>query len=701
MAYLDETGLARFWYDIKQWIASALSNLVHRTGDETIDGLKTFVSSESVPAGESSVASQITEVLISNPTISKGTETQDRNAYTQLVFTDSSQDRDSGRVMSVFYKHPSETDSKPVAHFALDYINNSNVSRRAELLLGYDVDNDTPYATVPATSSSRTNATDIVTRGWIASDTRIVHTTGNEDIYGKKSFYNVVDVVTSNGIHKHVWNTAVTKGTLPATQQSFWMTYNGSSGSTANDSFVTNFIGLRTDGETVYRISVARNDLSSDWLELDLVHAADGTKYATLPSTPATGRAGDIVTRDFIASDSRIVHTTGDENIAGTKVFTDDAWITNIYPILNLKDTSVARGTAPSNNFYNVFCSYWDKDGNRFGGLYHKYFTTQQNALSLICYSGLDTSSTNFTELSVGYSANGNPYATCVTPEDNSNSTDIATTAWVRRYCETTKNFVPVVGPDSAGNYSIGGFGFLTLDTNYSTTVAPTAAKFSSVNVYFSEHQRRGMLEWAWRANSTDCDVKLAVMPYNSASALVVLLSRRSSVDCFSSQVDNTLYLGSSNLRWKQLFAVTTTISTSDERLKSSISGIPDNVLDAWADLDFLQFQFIDAVEEKGGGARLHTGMVAQRIDEAFRVRGLDASRYGLFCYDRWDAVPEDRDADGNATAPAQPAGDRYSLRYEEALCMEAAYMRRENARLKKRVADLEERLAALELKIA
>lgn len=44
-------------------------------------------------------------------------------------------------------------------------------------------------------------------------------------------------------------------------------------------------------------------------------------------------------------------------------------------------------------------------------------------------------------------------------------------------------------------------------------------------------------------------------------------------------------------------------------------------------------------------------------------------------------------------------AGNEYSIRYEEALCMEAAYQRRENARLKKRIADLEERLAALELK--
>ena len=156
---------------------------------------------------------------------------------------------------------------------------------------------------------------------------------------------------------------------------------------------------------------------------------------------------------------------------------------------------------------------------------------------------------------------------------------------------------------------------------------------------------------------------------------------------------DNASYLGLSNFRWKQIYAGSSTISTSDEREKSSISSIPDDVLDAWSTVDFAQFQFKDAIAEKGeDSARLHSGLIAQRIDAAFKAAGLDASRYGLFCYDEWEADP-----DGD---PAGPAGDRYSLRYEEALCMEAAYQRRRADRAEVRLAALEERLSALEAKL-
>lgn len=88
-------------------------------------------------------------------------------------------------------------------------------------------------------------------------------------------------------------------------------------------------------------------------------------------------------------------------------------------------------------------------------------------------------------------------------------------------------------------------------------------------------------------------------------------------------------------------------------------------------------------------------------MEDAFRSAGLDARAYGFFCYDAWGDIAPSYDEDGGVAFAGQKAGDMYSLRYVEALCIEAAYMRRENARLKKRIADLEERLAALELKIS
>lgn len=161
---------------------------------------------------------------------------------------------------------------------------------------------------------------------------------------------------------------------------------------------------------------------------------------------------------------------------------------------------------------------------------------------------------------------------------------------------------------------------------------------------------------------------------------------------------DNTTNLGSSNARWKQLYAGTTTISTSDERLKDNIVPIPDEVLDAWGEVGWYQYQFKDSIAEKGETkARIHTGAIAQRIESVFDAHGLDANKYGLLCYDEWKAEPAERDEDGNVIQESRPAGNRYSLRYEEALCMEAAYQRRRAEKLEQRLEAIEQRLSALE----
>ena len=208
-----------------------------------------------------------------------------------------------------------------------------------------------------------------------------------------------------------------------------------------------------------------------------------------------------------------------------------------------------------------------------------------------------------------------------------------------------------------------------------------------------------------------------------STSVLVDLVARTNGSHTFTTpthlpDTTNKWTLGASNQRWKEVWTNASAINTSDERLKTFIGSVPDAVLDAWGGVEWLQFKFKDSVAEKKNSARLHSGLIAQRIDAAFRERGLDAAAYGLFCHDSWDADDRDEsierkpavlDDEGNVVEPAVmeerhvhvDAGDMYSLRYAEALSMEAAYMRRENARLRARVASLEERLAALELKLS
>ena len=162
----------------------------------------------------------------------------------------------------------------------------------------------------------------------------------------------------------------------------------------------------------------------------------------------------------------------------------------------------------------------------------------------------------------------------------------------------------------------------------------------------------------------------------------------------------NALNLGSSYRLWKDIFCASGVISTSDKRAKISIVDLEDALMRAWSKVNFKIFQFKDAFERKGEDARLHVGVIAQQVIEAFKSEGLDATRYGLLCYDKWEDeyedvevvdTPEIVDEEGNVTLAkthvehrlVTPAGDCYGIRYEEALALECAYLRWELQKIK------------------
>lgn len=156
----------------------------------------------------------------------------------------------------------------------------------------------------------------------------------------------------------------------------------------------------------------------------------------------------------------------------------------------------------------------------------------------------------------------------------------------------------------------------------------------------------------------------------------------------------NFINLGTASRLWKEVFAANATINTSDERLKQDIEDIDERVFRAWEKVDFKQFRFIQAVNEKGENARIHFGVIAQRVKEAFESEGLDGFKYGLLCYDEWEDEYEDievtdkpaeYDEEGNVISPAEvhtekklvrAAGNAYGIRYCEALALECAYQR-------------------------
>jgi len=164
--------------------------------------------------------------------------------------------------------------------------------------------------------------------------------------------------------------------------------------------------------------------------------------------------------------------------------------------------------------------------------------------------------------------------------------------------------------------------------------------------------------------NDYDARIQVTGGSATDGSANITFFATNTDTQTLRPRADNSYALGGAARRWTQLFAATTTISTSDERQKQQILPIDETILNAWADVQYVKYKFNDSVEQKGANARWHFGLIAQRIKEVFENHGLDPFAYGILCYDEWESE------DGIE------AGNRYGIRYEEALALECAYLR-------------------------
>ena len=102
--------------------------------------------------------------------------------------------------------------------------------------------------------------------------------------------------------------------------------------------------------------------------------------------------------------------------------------------------------------------------------------------------------------------------------------------------------------------------------------------------------------------------------------------------------VDNSIDIGSSSTRFRHVFATDGTINTSDRNEKQDIEELSDaekRVAVAAKGL-MKKYRWKSAVAEKGDDARIHVGIIAQDLQDAFTAEGLDAGRYAMFCSDTW-----------------------------------------------------------------
>jgi len=101
---------------------------------------------------------------------------------------------------------------------------------------------------------------------------------------------------------------------------------------------------------------------------------------------------------------------------------------------------------------------------------------------------------------------------------------------------------------------------------------------------------------------------------------------------------DGAIDLGHSSVRFEDIYATNGTIQTSDRNEKQDIEVLSDaetRVAQACKGL-LRKFRWQDAVAEKGDDARIHFGIIAQDLQDAFAAEGLDAGRYAMFISSTW-----------------------------------------------------------------
>lgn len=366
------------------------------------------------------------------------------------------------------------------------------------------------------------------------------------------------------------------------------------------------------------------------------------------------------------------------------------------------------RGTAPS-AFSEKVIYRKDTNGNQLGAIGFGYNTDKSSYTRIYAYNTTVASGGNIGYMGIECSSSGSVAAVAPTPAASSNNSSIATTAYVN-------NATCVV--HRTGNEDISGSKtfynpIIRKNETYDVKTIPSSNQYYNTYwydkngafvgrlLYYQNSEANGAARCFYFAMS-DMSASEKTMwasgyggnPSTTTNKYFAFGSwltvvRPSAANC-------TLGANSTSQRWGQIYSSSTSISTSDERMKTEISAVPDEVLDCWEQIPWVQFKMKDAVAKKGEQARLHNGMIAQTIKRIFEESELDAGDYGLFCYDEWDEEKNQYDDDGNVIYEGQEAGNLYSLRYEEALCMEAAYQRRKNKILENRISELENQLASV-----
>ena len=335
--------------------SDVLSNLVHKTGNETITGDKSFNSSNDYHY-----------IHIGNTSHSYD-ETVNNSLYSGIIFEDKN-NTEAGFVRRI----QNSTDNM------LQLGIKGKDGTLNQSFLGIDSSGN-KYMTAPTpTDTTTTSGNQVATTGWVNSTgNNVIHKTNDETISGVKTF-------TGDGWITKIQNTDVTYNTAPSSIKPTSIIFTDKNGTQMGCVECQRY----PNNNTLVRFNAysPNGNWASQTLEL-MIDANDNVSASAPTPTDTTTTTGtQIATTGWVNSvGNNVVHLTDYENITGYKSFQ-----TNI----EFDSPNMIQGTNGSG--YGI--EFYDKNLNRFGFL-RPQAQTNANVLSLcatrivngqIVYSAVD-----------------------------------------------------------------------------------------------------------------------------------------------------------------------------------------------------------------------------------------------------------------------------------------------------------------------
>lgn len=230
----------------------------------------------------------------------------------------------------------------------------------------------------------------------------------------------------------------ITKGTNPATTQYINFGLMGTGTSAYTDRLGCVETSVDASGNVITYLRAYKNTASSSTeAHISVHYPASGSAYAEAP-TPTEDTTSSVQIDTVGARNTKL---SSYALLSSGNVFTSNQTISKGGPVLNLKNTNITRATAPESQQSTINILGKDSADKGLWGIYHRYYTSMENRVDLICYKGITTDGT-WTSIAIGYDSSGNAYTKAVTPVVTSNSTDIATTAYTRSYVSSRGDLV-------------------------------------------------------------------------------------------------------------------------------------------------------------------------------------------------------------------------------------------------------------------